>query len=52
MTAIVTAGMWLHVILNAWACDPRTKNPIWGELRLVLVVVSTIAVWAALASNL
>lgn len=45
---LITLGMWIHVILNAWACSVRTENPIWGELRLFLVVISTVAVWCVL----
>jgi len=49
---ILTIGMWVHVILNALVCYTPTRNPIWGELRLVGVVVATAAVWMALAAVL
>lgn len=49
---ILTIGMWVHVILNALVCYSPTRNPIWGELRLVGVVVATAAVWMALAAVL
>lgn len=46
---IIAVGMWLHVILNAWVCFEPTENPIWGELRLLGVIVPTAALWMILA---
>lgn len=47
---ILTIGMWVHVVANGLVCFKPTKNPIWGELRLVGVVVATAALWVALAA--
>lgn len=49
---IVTLGMWIHVLLNATVCFERTqtRNPIWGELRLVGVIISTTALWVVVAT--
>lgn len=47
---MLTLGMWLHVVVNALVCFSPTKNPIWGELRLVGVVVATAALWVILAA--
>ena len=49
---ILTLGLWVHVILNAIACFSPTKNPIWGELRLVAVTLATVALWVTLAATL
>jgi hypothetical protein len=47
---ILTLGLWVHVTLNAIACFAPTRNPIWGELRLVGVIVATAALWTVLAA--
>ncbi|MFO7293942.1 MAG: hypothetical protein FWJ92_09955 [Actinomycetes bacterium] len=47
---ILTIGMWVHVLVNAMVCFQPTRNPIWGELRLVPVIVATIALWTVLAA--
>ncbi|HEX2152488.1 MAG TPA: hypothetical protein VHL52_00730 [Acidimicrobiia bacterium] len=47
---LVTLAMWVHVILNALVCYEPTENPIRGELRLIPVIVSTLAVWVAVAA--
>ncbi|HLU52054.1 MAG TPA: hypothetical protein VK011_00490 [Acidimicrobiia bacterium] len=49
---IITVGMWVHVLVNALVCFQPTRNPIWGELRLVGVIVSTIALWMVMAAVL
>jgi hypothetical protein len=48
---ILTLGLWVHVMLNAIACFSPTANPIWGELRLVGVILATAALWGALAAT-
>lgn len=47
--AVLTLGMWTHVFANALVCFSPTRNPIWGELRLMGVIVATAVVWIALA---
>lgn len=47
---ILTVGMWTHVVLNAWVCYRPTSNPIWGEVRLLGVIVPTAALWVILAA--
>lgn len=47
---ILAVGMWVHVILNAWVCYEPTGNPIWGELRLLGVIVPTAGLWMMLAA--
>lgn len=47
---ILTLGMWVHVVINAMVCFEPTRNPIWGELRLVGVVVATAGLWMVLAA--
>lgn len=47
---ILTVGMWVHVVLNAWVCFTPTRNPIWGELRLLGVIIPTAALWMTLAA--
>ena len=49
---ILTLGLWVHVTLNAIACFAPTRNPIWGELRLVGVIVATVALWTVLAASI
>lgn len=46
---ILTIGMWAHVIVNAMVCFKPTRNPIWGELRLVGVITATTALWVGVA---
>lgn len=60
----LTLGMWTHAVLNAMVAyrrqgypkhivrrkRPKHKphNALWGELRLMLVVITTLAVWIVL----
>lgn len=49
----VTLAMWVHVALNAIVCyEPTPDNPIRGELRLIPVVFSTVAIWVVVAAAL
>lgn len=48
MAFALTVGMWIHVYLNAHVSYAPTENPIWGELRLIPVIVSTIVLWSIL----
>lgn len=50
MTALVTVGMVTHIALNALVTFTPTRNPILGELRLVLAIIATIALWATVAA--
>lgn len=45
-------AMWVHVVLNALVCYEPTENPIWGELRLIPVIVATAAVWVVFTAVL
>lgn len=47
---ILAVGMWVHVVVNALVCFTPTRNPIWGELRLVGVIVATAALWMVVAA--
>lgn len=47
---MLTVGMWVHVLVNALVCFQPTRNPIWGELRLVGVIVATVALWVVMAA--
>jgi hypothetical protein len=47
--AVLTLGMWVHVVLNALVSYRHTPNPIWGELRVAGVVLVTAAVWVILS---
>lgn len=47
---LVTLAMWIHVVLNSLVCYKPTENPIWGELRLLSVIVSTLGLWVAVAA--
>lgn len=47
---LLTVGMWVHVLVNAMVCFTPTRNPIWGELRLVAVIVATAALWMTMAA--
>lgn len=49
---ILTMGMWIHVLLNAWVCYQPTPNPIWGEVRLLGVIIPTATLWVVLAAAL
>lgn len=49
---ILTIAMWVHVILNALVCYRPTSNPIWGELRLIPVIVATAGMWVVLTALL
>ncbi|HEY7824269.1 MAG TPA: hypothetical protein VIG24_15615 [Acidimicrobiia bacterium] len=50
--ALLTAGLWTHVFLNSIVCFFPTKNPIFGELRVMVVVVATAGLWVGLAVSL
>ncbi len=45
MTIILTLGMWIHVYLNAHVSYSPTSNAIWGELRLIPVILATLLLW-------
>jgi hypothetical protein len=42
---MITLAMWIHTLLNMLTTFSPTKNPIWGELRLVVVMITTLALW-------
>lgn len=46
---LLAIGMWAHVVVNAIVCFKPTRNPIWGELRLVGVIAATAALWMVMA---
>lgn len=48
----LTLGLWTHVFLNSIVCFSPTKNPIYGELRVMVVVVTTAGLWVGLAVSL
>ena len=51
MTWLLTFGMWSHVYLTASALVPRlrTRNPIWGELATVGLLLPLFVLWGLIA---
>lgn len=51
MTALTTAGMWIHLYLHISTVLPRvaTRNAIFGELATVGLTLPLIPLWGLLA---
>lgn len=51
---VTTLGMILHIYLTATIVVPnrRTKNPIWGELVSLVLLMPIIVLWGAVATIL
>ena len=51
MSLLLTVGMWSHVLLAAYALvlRLRTRNPIWGELATVGLLLPLFVLWGLVA---
>ena len=49
---LATVGMLTHVALTGLTVYQPTQNPIWGELRLTLALITVVGLWAVLSQVL